>query len=58
MSYFDTTNISNYDELNFKKVRCKKCGAEAVANTRIILTSDPPMYNVTAVTNLLYLFHP
>ena len=46
MSYLDTTNISNYDELNFKKVRCKKCGAEAVANTRIILTSDPPMYNV------------
>ena len=46
MSYLDTTNISNYNKLNFKKVRCKKCGAEAVANTEIILTSDPPQYNV------------
>ena len=46
MSYLDTTNISNYNKLNFKKVRCKKCGAEAVANTGIILTSDPPQYNV------------
>ena len=46
MNYSDTTDIRNYDKLNLKKVKCKKCGAEAIANTGIILTSDPPQYNV------------
>lgn len=31
---------------NFKKVKCKHCGAEAVANIGIVLTTYPPMYNV------------
>lgn len=47
MSYLDTTNqIREMDKINFKKVKCPKCGAEAIANTAIVLTSDPPQYNV------------
>ena len=43
----DTTNYYyDRDLINFKKIRCKKCGAEAIVNTGIILTSDPPQYNV------------
>ena len=41
-----TTDIRIRDRVNFKKVKCKKCGAEAMANTAIVLTSDPPQYNV------------
>ena len=29
-----------------KSVVCKQCGAETVANSAIVLTSDPPQYNV------------
>lgn len=47
MSYLDTTNqIRERDIINFKKVKCKYCGAEAIANIGMVLTSDPPQYNV------------
>ena len=29
-----------------KKVICKYCGSKAIADTSIVLTSDPPQYNV------------
>jgi uncharacterized Zn finger protein len=29
-----------------KKVICKYCGSEAIADTSIVLTSYPPQYNV------------
>ena len=31
---------------NKKKVKCKYCGSEAIADTSTVLTSIPPMYNV------------
>lgn len=44
----DTTPdwILERDKACFKKIKCKKCGGIAKVNTCIILTSDPPMYNV------------
>ena len=38
--------IINRDDINLKKVKCKKSGGDAIANTAIVLTSYPPMYNV------------
>ena len=35
-----------YKVNNTKEVKCKHCGAKAVAYTDRILTSDPPQYNV------------
>jgi len=29
-----------------KKVICKYCGSKAIADTSIVLTSNPPQYNV------------
>ena len=29
-----------------KEVKCKYCGAKAIAHTNTVLTSDPPQYNV------------
>ena len=29
-----------------KEVKCPHCGAVAIANTCIVLTSNPPQYNV------------
>ena len=29
-----------------KKVICKYCGSKAIADTSIVLTSEPPLYNV------------
>ena len=43
---FDINNINTRDKILFKKIRCPKCGAEAIVNTGIVLTSDPPQYNV------------
>ena len=49
-STLDRSNIRNIimkrDLANFKKIKCERCGAEAIVNTGIILTSDPPQYNV------------
>ena len=43
-------NIPDYilerDKHCFKEVKCPHCGATAIANTCIVLTSDPPQYNV------------
>ena len=36
-----------FDRESYKrKVKCKKCGGEAIVDTGTVLTSDPPMYNV------------
>lgn len=44
---YDTTCDARLrDKINLKKVKCKKCGAEAIANIAMVLTSDPPQYNV------------
>ena len=38
--------ILNRDKDCFKEITCPKCGAKAIVNICIILTSDPPQYNV------------
>ena len=35
-----------YEINKTKEVKCKYCGAKAIAHTNTVLTSDPPQYNV------------
>ena len=39
-------NIMIHYKSSKKEVKCKYCGSNAIVDTSVVLTSDPPQYNV------------